>query len=78
MTTQIHTFAQRLTALREAAGLTQYALAAAAGLHRSQVMHFERGTRGPTLATAVRLAQALGKRLRDFEGLAWPEKVPRD
>lgn len=52
-----------LRELRQAAGLTQAALAAASGVHVVQIRRMEAGTidmRNITLANALRLAAALG------------------
>jgi transcriptional regulator with XRE-family HTH domain len=67
------TFAQRLAALREKAGLTKNALAVLAGVAPIEISRFEQGLRphGPTLRTAARLAGALGGDLGLFEGLDW-------
>lgn len=61
------TFAAKLKALREQAGLTQAALAARAGLTQQAVALLEAGARRPGLATAQALAQALGVTLAEFE-----------
>ena len=53
-------FGQRLHGLREAAGLTQEALADAAGLHWSYIGQIERGERNLTLKNVLRLARGLG------------------
>jgi DNA-binding XRE family transcriptional regulator len=54
-------FAVRLKALREATGMTQAALAEAAGLHLSVVFKIEQGIRDdPSWATVRALAKALG------------------
>jgi transcriptional regulator with XRE-family HTH domain len=45
---------------RQQRGLTQEALAAASGLHRTEISLLERGAREPRLSTVVRLARALG------------------
>jgi transcriptional regulator with XRE-family HTH domain len=60
------TFADRLRTLREAAGLSQYALAAKAGVGRAALSRLEMGDRLPSWDTAVSLAGALGCRLDDF------------
>jgi transcriptional regulator with XRE-family HTH domain len=53
-------FAERLRALREAAGLTQRELAARAGLGLRTVGNLEQGLREPAWATVLALAAALG------------------
>lgn len=53
-------FGRRVRAARSARGLSQEALAAAAGVHRTYVGHIERGETSPTLANLVRIAVALG------------------
>jgi transcriptional regulator with XRE-family HTH domain len=53
-------FAERLRELREAAGLTQAALAHAAGISLGAVRNYEQGIREPYWHVAFRLAAALG------------------
>lgn len=52
-------FATNVRRLRRAAGVSQEALAAAAGLHRTYVGAVERGERRVTLRTVERIAAAL-------------------
>lgn len=52
-------FGVALREAREKAGLSQDALAALAGLHRTYVGGIERGERNPSLENIVRLAQSL-------------------
>lgn len=52
-------FGERLRHLRRAAGLSQEALAAAAGLDRTYVGGIERGERNVALLNVYKLAQAL-------------------
>jgi len=52
-------FAARLRAARELRQWTQRDLAARAGVPKSGVAHFERGTRRPSVETLHRLASAL-------------------
>lgn len=51
---------------RSSAGLTQEALAARAGLHRTYVSLLERGRRSPTIATLDAVARALGLESAEF------------
>lgn len=55
-------FGHRLRTIREAKGLTQEALAHAAGLHPTYISNVERGYSAPTLTTLIRLAASLDVR----------------
>jgi transcriptional regulator with XRE-family HTH domain len=46
--------------IRRLLGLSQRGLASDAGLHSSQLSHWEAGQRTPDLASLVKLAHALG------------------
>ena len=59
-------FASRLKTLREAAGLTQTALAELAGTHFTTVAKVEADGRAPSLRLAVALAEALGVTVNDL------------
>ena len=59
-------FAGRLRELREAAGLSQYALAKRSGLTKQAISRLEHGTRDPAWETVQRLALALGVDCRSF------------
>lgn len=58
--TPTEAFGAVLKELRVQKGLTQEALALDAGTERSHVSALERAEKGPSLATILRLAQALG------------------
>ncbi len=51
---------QNLKRFREAAGLSQEALAFECGLHRTYVSGVERGVRNPTVVVLEKLAEPLG------------------
>lgn len=51
---------QNLKRYREAAGLSQEALAFECGLHRTYVSGVERGVRNPTVVVLDKLARPLG------------------
>lgn len=65
------TFAARLLALREAAGLTKNALAVKAGVSPIEITRYEQGLKRPTLQTAAKLTEALGVSLAEFDELEW-------
>lgn len=59
-------FGERVRALREQTGLSQEALAAKAGIHRTYMGGVERGERNICLRNIIRLADALGVHPRDL------------
>ena len=59
-------YGQHLASLREAAGLTQVALAERLGVHRSNIGFWERWDKPPRGDVLPRLAQALGVTLEDL------------
>jgi transcriptional regulator with XRE-family HTH domain len=71
------TFADRLRALREGAGLSQYELARRTGLSKQTLSQLER-EREPSWGTARLLAKALGVSLTAFEigEVELPELAP--
>jgi transcriptional regulator with XRE-family HTH domain len=54
------TFGRNLLRAREAAGLSQEALADKADMHRNEISLLERGQREPKIGTVAKLARALG------------------
>ena len=52
-------FGANVRAARQRSGVSQVRLAAAAGMHRTEVSLLERGERDPRLSTVARLARAL-------------------
>jgi transcriptional regulator with XRE-family HTH domain len=64
-------FGKTLRALRTERGLSQWALADAAGMDHNYVGMIERGERNPAIVNVVRLAEALGvppgELFRDFK-----------
>lgn len=61
-------FGEHVRALRERAGISQEALAAKAGIHRTYMGGVERGERNICLKNIVRLAKALNVNPRDLFG----------
>lgn len=59
-------FGDRLRAARDAAGLTQDALAQQLGLTRAQVSRMEMGNRGPSFDSLIAIRQLLGISLEDL------------
>ena len=62
----LKSFGQRVRVLRERAGISQEALAARAGIHRTYMGGVERGERNICLKNIIRLAAALGAHPRDL------------
>ena len=56
----VRQFGASVRSIREARGISQEALADAAGLHRTHVSLIERGLRSVRLDTVAQLARALG------------------
>lgn len=61
-------FGERVRALREQLGVSQEALAAEAGIHRTYMGGVERGERNLCLRNIIRLAKALGVHPRELFG----------
>lgn len=80
---EVGAFAGRLKALRERAGLSQKALAEAAGLVTSAIGHLEQGLRKPAWETVLALGKALGVPCTAFQieevdqAGATPAETPR-
>ncbi|OWK35281.1 helix-turn-helix domain-containing protein [Fimbriiglobus ruber] len=70
-------FAQIVRRRRAAAGLSQEALAAAAGLHRTYVGLLERGLRMPSILVAQKVARALGMTTGELLSEVEREVLPR-
>jgi transcriptional regulator with XRE-family HTH domain len=68
------TFADRLTAMREAAGISQYRLAQLSGLTKQAISRLERGEGQPSWETVQALARGLGVTCEAF--LTEPEEPP--
>lgn len=66
------TFGARLARLRQASGLSQYALAHKAGVSRAALGRIEANSRSLNVETLRRLAVALGASLGDFDDCAPP------
>jgi transcriptional regulator with XRE-family HTH domain len=76
---QVHGLAKRIKQLREGAGLSQQALATAAGLSISVVTQLEQGNRSdPRVSTAAALASALGVTMDEMLAGAADEEAGAD
>jgi transcriptional regulator with XRE-family HTH domain len=63
---QLSAMGARIRAAREAAGLSQEALADIAGLHRTYVGGVERGERNVTVGSLLTIARSLGLDAREL------------
>src|SRR5262245_25443307 len=74
------TFADRLQALREAAGISQYRLAQLSGITKQGISRLEMGETRPAWDTVQALARALGVSVEEFvvegEDLGKPPPAP--
>jgi len=72
------TFGKKLVRLREAAGVSQYALSRMTGLTAQALSYLETGDHQPAWLTVQRVAKALGLDYAAFEdeGLVLPEYRP--
>jgi transcriptional regulator with XRE-family HTH domain len=78
LTKPIPHLGRRVKQLREAAGLSQQALAAAAGLSISVVTQLEQGAKAdPRVSTAAALAAALGVTMDELLATASEEPVAK-
>jgi transcriptional regulator with XRE-family HTH domain len=68
---------ERLQQLRQARGLSQTQLAAAAGVPVGSLRNWEQGHRTPLLSAAARLAVALGVSLDVLGGIEEPPARPK-
>ncbi|MCE9564419.1 MAG: helix-turn-helix domain-containing protein [Planctomycetes bacterium] len=71
-------FGERLKRLREAAGVSQYALAKTSGVTAQAISKIEQGDRDPSWSTVVKLAHALGISVADFDAPAEDDKPDDD
>lgn len=74
----IETFGQRLTRLREDAGLSQSALSRRIGASQSSISQIEAGERSPSYGMLVQLADALGVTLAYLIGGAVEQLSPAE
>lgn len=65
---EVELFALRLRELRQKRGVTQQALAEAAGMSLTYVNNMEHGLKVPSLTTILRLAVALNCKVMDLVG----------
>jgi DNA-binding XRE family transcriptional regulator len=63
---------ERIRARRQGLNLTQAQLAAAVGVDRSTVVHWEKGDRQVSLVHRIALARVLGGRPTEYEELGGP------
>ncbi|TQE95331.1 MAG: helix-turn-helix transcriptional regulator [Spiribacter salinus] len=68
-------FGRRLHAIRQARGMTQVALAEAAGMSQRMVSHYECEIENPTAEMVVRLAKALKVSTDELLGVRTPRKI---
>lgn len=68
-------FGYRLRALRDEQGMSQMALALAAGVHPTYVSNVERGKRNVSLLNLVMLARALGVPVTAFFTSGWADNA---
>jgi transcriptional regulator with XRE-family HTH domain len=73
VTGQRDTFGEKLRTLREAAGLSTYALARLTGITKQALSRLEKGGREPTWGTVQLLAAALGV---SCEAFTQPVQLP--
>lgn len=62
------TFAARLLALRERAGISRYRLARLSGVTAPHLLRLERGDQRPSLEVAQKIARGLGTTLAAWDG----------
>ncbi|ABG57792.1 transcriptional regulator [Cytophaga hutchinsonii ATCC 33406] len=62
----LKTIGKKIKTLREAKGLSQYALSDESGISRSQIVRLENGDLNCTLATLLVLAETLGVEPKDL------------
>ncbi|WP_315854155.1 helix-turn-helix transcriptional regulator [Gemmata palustris] len=72
------TFGERLKELREAAALSQYALAKKSGVSKQAISLLEKGESEPAWVTVRKLARALGISVSDFDVGNLPGEADND
>ena len=71
------TFGEKLKTIRENKGMTQMALAEAAGIPVGTIRDYEQGRRDPLLSNAQTLAVTLDVTLDELAGIATETEKPR-
>jgi transcriptional regulator with XRE-family HTH domain len=77
-TSATETFGQRLARLRDAAGLSQSAMARRIGVSQSAISQIEAGDRSPSYGMLVQLAEALGVSMPYLVGAEVEELSPAE
>lgn len=69
---------EKIKAQRKRLGLTQAELAEKADMHEKQISRIEAGTNQPTIDSFIKIIDALGLKMSDFEGNKKPNKLKDD
>ena len=78
MVNKMNAFAKKLTAVREAKGITKYELAKRSGVSKQAISNLESGAREPAWETVQKLAMALAVDCTAFSDptMTLPESMP--